>query len=58
MDALVLRMNLCIDGVHFHNRAAWLEHKKLKRDVKTSSYLVRKGNPDYKKKKQEDRVTK
>jgi hypothetical protein len=42
-------MPIYIDGVCIHDRAAWLEHKKLKRELILNSRLVRGGYPEYRK---------
>lgn len=43
------KIKLSVDGVYIHDRAAWLEHKKLKRELIPSSRLVRGGNSEYRK---------
>ena len=42
-------MPLYIDGVRITNRAAWLEHKRLTRELILASRLVRGGYPEYRK---------
>lgn len=49
LSHIYVRMPIYIDGVRIHDRAAWLEHKKLKRELILSSRLVRGGNPEYRK---------
>lgn len=42
-------MPLVIDGVRICNREAYLEHKKLQRELILKSRFVRGGNPEYRK---------
>ena len=42
-------MPIYIDGVRVCDRAAWLEHKKLKRELILGTRLVRGGHPEYRK---------
>lgn len=46
---IYVRMPLYVDGVRIKDRAAWLEHKKLKRELILSTRLVRGGHPEYRK---------
>ena len=42
-------MPIYIDGKRINNRTAWLEHKKLRRELILNSRLVRGGHPEYRK---------
>lgn len=46
---IYVRMPIYIDGVRINNREAWLEHKKLRRELILNSRLVRGGYPEYRK---------
>ena len=49
LSHIYVRMPIYIEGKRINDRAAWLEHKKLKRELILTSRLVRGGHPEYRK---------
>jgi len=43
LSHIYVRMPIYIDGVRINDREAWLEHKKLRRELILNSRLVRGG---------------
>jgi len=46
-------MPIYIDGLRIKDRTAWLEHKKLKRELILNTSLVRGGHPEHRKERLE-----